>query len=247
MKRYVFGEGIEVNPRGIICAFVGGNMAGPGGSCVERGSSVCEHVVGDPLPDFIVRVKVESEFVDDSPAQQKGESHPMMTENFQSDFHQPSQDVLSKKRVNQEVCDSPPKKSNNAAELQEGDSKQRKKLYMCSICSKPFVSCSSMRRHEIIHTGKRPFVCSVCSKAFSRLSDLRQHRTIHTGVKAFKCSVCLKAFGRSSNMYQHQRMHTREKHTCSVCHRDFAERRSLAKHHEKHPKVFGKWHKNTIC
>uniref|UniRef100_UPI00358E7425 uncharacterized protein isoform X3 n=1 Tax=Myxine glutinosa TaxID=7769 RepID=UPI00358E7425 len=138
MKRYVFGEGIEVNPRGIICAFVGGNMAGPGGSCVERGSSVCEHVVGDPLPDFIVRVKVESEFVDDSPAQQKdlivkvivesefvdkfaqGESHPMMTENFQSDFHQPSQDVLSKKRVNQEVCDSPPKKSNNAAELQEG-------------------------------------------------------------------------------------------------------------------------------
>uniref|UniRef100_A0A8C4QD84 C2H2-type domain-containing protein n=1 Tax=Eptatretus burgeri TaxID=7764 RepID=A0A8C4QD84_EPTBU len=253
MNRDLSGEDLEINPPGFICSFVGGrSMVGSGGSPAERGSTFGKHVVKDPLPDFIVRVKVESEFVDDSTAQEKdlivkvkvesefvdkfsqGETQPVNRENFQSNFRQTSQDTLSKKHVKQKPCDSPLRKPINAAQKREGNAKQGKKLYKCSVCSKSFMSSASVRRHEVIHTGKRPFVCCVCNKAFSRSSDLHQHRRIHSGVKPYKCSVCLKAFGRSSNMYQHQRMHTREKHRCSVCHKDFARRATLTKHQEKH-------------
>ena len=42
-------------------------------------------------------------------------------------------------------------------------------------CGKEFVDSSSLRRHQVIHSGKEGFKCSICSKAFTDRLVIQVH------------------------------------------------------------------------
>ena len=54
---------------------------------------------------------------------------------------------------------------------------EEKKPFGCSFCSMYFTCCSSLKRHEIVHTGERPFKCSQCNKTFPRSEHLKKHKS----------------------------------------------------------------------
>lgn len=52
--------------------------------------------------------------------------------------------------------------------------------HQCSICDKSFVSPWKLKRHQTIHTGKKPFFCKLCTKAFTERNKLENHfKAIH--------------------------------------------------------------------
>uniref|UniRef100_UPI00358EDAF7 uncharacterized protein isoform X2 n=1 Tax=Myxine glutinosa TaxID=7769 RepID=UPI00358EDAF7 len=121
MNRDVSGEDGRANSPGSTKGSDGGNVVVTGGS---SSSTDCRSRVDAPddepsMYDFIVKVKVESEFEDVLASQVEDEARPVKIECLQNDVRQTFQEVLSNDRVKQEPCDSPLKKSNDAVSLLE--------------------------------------------------------------------------------------------------------------------------------
>uniref|UniRef100_UPI00358FB6CD uncharacterized protein n=1 Tax=Myxine glutinosa TaxID=7769 RepID=UPI00358FB6CD len=137
MNQDLSGEDQRGNLPGSTSGSDVGNSVVLGDSSSYRGSRVGPPEDEDPGPGVIVMVKVKSEFVNDSFPQHddfdwklnvdpklvdypiKGESHPVKTENFQSNFLQMSQDALRNEDIKQESCDSSPREPRNATQLLE--------------------------------------------------------------------------------------------------------------------------------
>ena len=52
--------------------------------------------------------------------------------------------------------------------------------YQCSMCDKSFVSPWKLKRHQTIHTGKKPFFCKLCTKSFAERNKLENHfKAVH--------------------------------------------------------------------
>uniref|UniRef100_UPI00358FC9E2 uncharacterized protein isoform X4 n=1 Tax=Myxine glutinosa TaxID=7769 RepID=UPI00358FC9E2 len=109
MNRDLSGEEHKVNPPGSTRVSYGRNLLGPGESAADKEFS----------PDLIVKVKVESDFEDDSMSQENGEAQVVKSEPFQNNLLQTSQDALSNDHVKQEPCDSPPMEPRKSAQLLE--------------------------------------------------------------------------------------------------------------------------------
>uniref|UniRef100_UPI00358F545B uncharacterized protein n=1 Tax=Myxine glutinosa TaxID=7769 RepID=UPI00358F545B len=122
----------RTNPSGSRSGSDGGNLLGPGGSPGDE-ESVPDFIVkvkveceiiddySTLFKDFIVPVKVESEFLDQSSALDKGEAQVEKSGIFQNYLLQTSQDALSNDHVKQEPCDSPPMEPIKATQLFEAE------------------------------------------------------------------------------------------------------------------------------
>ena len=53
------------------------------------------------------------------------------------------------------------------------------KWHKCDYCGKSFATASSLRIHEIKHTGDKPFKCQQCNKGFLRKKSLVRHGKTH--------------------------------------------------------------------
>ncbi|KAJ3384083.1 hypothetical protein HDU84_003206 [Entophlyctis sp. JEL0112] len=68
-------------------------------------------------------------------------------------------------------------------------------------------STSSSRRRRI-------HVCTVCSKDFTRAEHLARHiKCTHEGIKEFQCPICFKMYGRQDERLRHLRMHAKKGET----------------------------------
>ncbi|XP_074037362.1 uncharacterized protein [Leptinotarsa decemlineata] len=104
-----------------------------------------------------------------------------------------------------------------------------KKPLQCKICFKSFIRNSVLKKHEMIHTGEKPFQCKICSKSFSR----KGHEKTHTREKSFQCKICSKSFSRSGTLKIHEKIHTGEKpFQCTLCSKSFIQKNNW-KRHEK--------------
>ncbi|XP_069671156.1 zinc finger protein 235-like [Periplaneta americana] len=110
-----------------------------------------------------------------------------------------------------------------------------KNAYKCDICGRSFSKSSSVKRHELLHTGDEPLRCDVCGKCFSQSSSLRRHEARHTSEKPFKCDVCGKCFWVLFDLRRHERLHTCEKpFKCDVCGKFFSQSSNLTSHQRVH-------------
>uniref|UniRef100_UPI00358F9194 uncharacterized protein n=1 Tax=Myxine glutinosa TaxID=7769 RepID=UPI00358F9194 len=130
MNRDLSAEKDKVNPPGSTRISDGRNLLGPGESPRDKefGPDFIVAVkVESEFPDeysslgkdLIVKVKVESEFEDDPMSQEKAEAEVVKSETFQNNLLQTSQDALSNNHVKQELCDSPPTEPSKAVQLIE--------------------------------------------------------------------------------------------------------------------------------
>ncbi|CAG04154.1 unnamed protein product, partial [Tetraodon nigroviridis] len=107
--------------------------------------------------------------------------------------------------------------------------------YPCNICGKQFMKETSLKRHELIHTGERPHQCTVCGKTFLTANELKLHNRYHTGERPYKCEECGKAFIQSGYLKSHMRIHTGEKpFKCDFCDKGFRLSYHMKKHRRTH-------------
>ena len=60
--------------------------------------------------------------------------------------------------------------------LQNGRSYTGEKPFACEKCGARFLTCETLKMHEVIHIQARPYKCKICSMQFSELICLKRHQ-----------------------------------------------------------------------
>ncbi|XP_026988383.2 zinc finger and BTB domain-containing protein 38 [Tachysurus fulvidraco] len=78
---------------------------------------------------------------------------------------------------------------------QEGVTKSSgHRAYKCSVCKRAYVTLSSLKRHENVHSWQRAYPCHYCNKVFALAEYRTKHEIWHTGERRYQCIFCLETF-----------------------------------------------------
>ncbi|XP_043997138.1 PR domain zinc finger protein 15 isoform X1 [Gambusia affinis] len=129
--------------------------------------------------------------------------------------------------------------SDGAAVQRRHKTREHKRVYRCSLCSKIFQNSSNLNRHIRSH-GDKLFKCDECDKLFSRKESLKQHisykhsKNMPDQDYKYKCNTCEKSF-RLENALKFHNCRTDDKtFQCDICSRFFSTNSNLSKHKKKH-------------
>lgn len=81
------------------------------------------------------------------------------------------------------------------------------KRFNCNLCPYFTNSKGNLKRHHLVHSGKRPYKCEMCNLAFTQLPNLTRHRLLHTGEKPYLCDVCHMSFRQVMHLKLHKNRH----------------------------------------
>lgn len=70
----------------------------------------------------------------------------------------------------------------------------RQRAYKCSMCKRAYVTISSLKRHENVHSWQRAYPCHYCNKVFALAEYRTKHEIWHTGERRYQCIFCLETF-----------------------------------------------------
>ena len=77
--------------------------------------------------------------------------------------------------------------------------------HTCDQCGRVFNFKANFQRHmNSVHCIEKPFPCGLCDKVFALKSTLKAHQVVHTGEKAYKCDVCPAAYTESRGLRKHK-------------------------------------------
>ncbi|CAL8364198.1 unnamed protein product [Lota lota] len=123
--------------------------------------------------------------------------------------------------------------------LKRHKTREHKRVYRCSLCSKVFQNSSNLNRHIRSH-GDKLYKCDECDKLFSRKESLKQHISYKHSKNMpdvdykYICNMCDKSF-RLENALKFHNCRTDDKtFQCDICSRFFSTNSNLSKHKKKH-------------
>uniref|UniRef100_A0A8C1GVL7 Zinc finger and BTB domain containing 38 n=1 Tax=Cyprinus carpio TaxID=7962 RepID=A0A8C1GVL7_CYPCA len=85
------------------------------------------------------------------------------------------------------------------------------RTYKCSVCKRAYVTLSSLKRHENVHSWHRAYPCHYCNKVFALAEYRTKHEIWHTGERRYQCIFCLETFLTYYILKNHQKTY-HEKH-----------------------------------
>lgn len=77
--------------------------------------------------------------------------------------------------------------------------------YPCSVCKRVYVTLSSLKRHENVHSWQRAYPCHYCNKVFALAEYRTKHEIWHTGERRYQCIFCLETFMTYYILKNHQK------------------------------------------
>lgn len=77
--------------------------------------------------------------------------------------------------------------------------------YNCSVCKRVYVTLSSLKRHENVHSWQRAYPCHYCNKVFALAEYRTKHEIWHTGDRRYQCIFCLETFMTYYILKNHQK------------------------------------------
>ncbi|XP_030600496.1 zinc finger and BTB domain-containing protein 38 [Archocentrus centrarchus] len=77
--------------------------------------------------------------------------------------------------------------------------------YNCSMCKRVYVTLSSLKRHENVHSWQRAYPCHYCNKVFALAEYRTKHEIWHTGERRYQCIFCLETFMTYYILKNHQK------------------------------------------
>ncbi|XP_070685138.1 zinc finger and BTB domain-containing protein 38 [Pempheris klunzingeri] len=86
--------------------------------------------------------------------------------------------------------------------VRPGGSQRR---YNCSVCKRVYVTLSSLKRHENVHSWQRAYPCHYCNKVFALAEYRTKHEVWHTGERRYQCIFCLETFMTYYILKNHQK------------------------------------------
>lgn len=81
----------------------------------------------------------------------------------------------------------------------------RQRRYNCSVCKRVYVTLSSLKRHENVHSWQRAYPCHYCNKVFALAEYRTKHEIWHTGERRYQCIFCLETFMTYYILKNHQK------------------------------------------
>lgn len=79
------------------------------------------------------------------------------------------------------------------------------RAYNCSVCKRVYVTLSSLKRHENVHSWQRAYPCHYCNKVFALAEYRTKHEIWHTGERRYQCIFCLETFMTYYILKNHQK------------------------------------------
>ena len=92
--------------------------------------------------------------------------------------------------------------------VMEGTEEKSTRPFNCSQCDKVFNHKSSLKYHELCHSGLKQYSCSYCDYKCNTSARLKAHERTHTGEKPLSCAYFDKTFAQSQQMKHHEKTHT---------------------------------------
>ncbi|KAF7665567.1 hypothetical protein LDENG_00138400 [Lucifuga dentata] len=84
-------------------------------------------------------------------------------------------------------------------------SRGSQRIYNCSVCKRVYVTLSSLKRHENVHSWQRAYPCHYCNKVFALAEYRTKHELWHTGERRYQCIFCLETFMTYYILKNHQK------------------------------------------
>ncbi|XP_035241676.1 zinc finger and BTB domain-containing protein 38 isoform X1 [Anguilla anguilla] len=81
----------------------------------------------------------------------------------------------------------------------------QRRVYPCGVCKRAYVTISSLRRHENVHSWQRAYPCHYCNKVFALAEYRTKHEIWHTGERRYQCIFCLETFMTYYILKNHQK------------------------------------------
>jgi KRAB domain-containing zinc finger protein len=92
--------------------------------------------------------------------------------------------------------------------------------YKCTVkgCEFETVHASSLSRHKIKHTDKKPYACEICSYRASQSGNLKKHLLSHSDENRYACEICSYRAATKHDLWMHTLTHPYENsYPCQTC------------------------------